>query len=82
MASKIGTAEFKNRLAALCLRGGGRGFPRKRRDQHILFKVDPEKTAGLFEAGTEEIDPVAVVEQAYRDAEERKREYLEKREGA
>ncbi len=139
MASRIGTAEFKNRLAALCLRGGGRGFPCKHRDQHILFRsvtlmletrrdyaedelneclgkwlsqvgrtveidhvslrrylvdagyltrdtagrsyrVDPEQTVGLFEAGIEAINPVAVVEEAYRDAEERKREYLDKRE--
>ena len=137
MGSKIRIAEFKNRLAALCLRGGGRGFPCKHRDQHVLFKsvtlmletkrhyaenelneclakwlsqvgrsveidhvslrrymvdagyltrdtagrsyrVDPEPTVGLFEAGIEDIDPLAVVEAAYRDAEERKREYLEK----
>ena len=38
MTSKIRTAEFKNRLAVLCLRGRGGGFPRKHRDQHILFK--------------------------------------------
>ena len=135
MASKIRTAEFKNRLAVLCLRGGGREFPRKHRDQHILFKsitlmletkrryaedelneclakwlsqvgrtieidhvslrrylvdagyltrdtagrsyrVDSEQTVGLFEADIEDINPVAVVEEAYRDAEERKREYL------
>ncbi len=38
MVPKIKTAEFKNRLAVLCLSGGGRGFPRKHRDQHILFK--------------------------------------------
>ena len=138
MPSEIGTAEFRDRLAALCLRGGGQGFPRKHRDQHILFKsvtlmletqrdytegelneylatwlsqvgrtveidhvslrrylvdagyltrdtagrsyrVDPEQTVGLFESGIEDINPVAVVEEAYRDAEERKREYLEKR---
>jgi hypothetical protein len=138
MASKISTTEFKSRLAMLCLRGGGRGFPRKPRDQHILFKsitlmldtkrdytevelntclakwlsqvgrtieidhvslrrylvdagyltrdpagrsyrVGPEQTASLFEVGIEEINPVDVVEDAYREAEERKREYLEKR---
>jgi hypothetical protein len=49
MASKIGTAEFKNRLAVLCLRGGGRGLPRKHRDQLILFKsitlmLDPRRS--------------------------------------
>ena len=38
MNSSIGTAEFKKRLALLCLKGGGRGFPRKQRDQYILFK--------------------------------------------
>lgn len=138
MASKIGIAEFKNRLAALCLRGGGRGLPRKPRDQHILFKsitlmletkrhyaedelnerllrwlsqvgrtieidhvslrrylvdagylirdtagrsyrVDSEQTVGLFEADIQDINPEAVVEEAYRDTEERKQEYLEKR---
>lgn len=139
MTSKIRTAEFKNRLAVLCLRGGGQGFPRKHRDQHILFKsitlmletkrdysetevneclakwlsqvgrsveidhvslrrylvdagyltrdtagkgyrVDVEQTIGLFEADIEEVDPVVVVEEAYQDAEKRKREYLAKRE--
>ena len=137
MASKIRTAEFKNRLAVLCLRGGGRGFPRKHRDQLILFKsitlmlepkrtysepevneclakwlsqvgrsleIDPvslrrslvdagylirdpagkryqvegKQTIGLFEAEIEEITPVVVVEEAYRETEERKRAYLEK----
>lgn len=29
--------EFGQRLAALCLGGGGRGFPRKSRDLHILL---------------------------------------------
>jgi hypothetical protein len=136
VASKIRIAEFKNRLAVLCLRGGGAGFPRKQRDQYILFKsitlmleterdyteaelneglvkwlsqvgrtvevdhvslrrylvdagyitrdragrryrVNRKQTAGLFEAGIEEINPVAVVEEAYREAEERKRKYLE-----
>ena len=128
MASKIKTAEFKNRLAGLCLRGGGRGFPRKHRDQHILFKsitltletkqdytenelnecltqwltrvgrtveidhvslrrylvdagyltrdragrsyrVDPEQSVSFFEAGIEQINPVAVVEEAYRETD-------------
>jgi hypothetical protein len=141
MASKIRTAEFKNRLAVLCLRGGGGGFPRKQRDQYILFKsvtlmletkrdyteaelneclakwlsqvgrtvevgqvrlrrygvdagyltrdragrryrVNPDQRAGLFEAGIEEINPVAVVEEAYREAAERNREYLEQGERA
>lgn len=139
MASIIRITEFKSRLAALCLRGGGRGFPRKQRDQHILFKsiilisetgrdyteaelnerlikwlsqvgrtveidhvslrrylvdagyvtrdragrryrIDSEQSIGLFEAGIEQINPLAVVEEAYQDAQERKREYLEKRE--
>jgi len=137
MESKISIAEFKDRLEVLCLRGG-RGFPRKQRDQHILFKsivlmletrrdytenevneclakwlsevgqaieidhvslrrylvdagyltrdvagrsyrVDPEQTAGLFEVGIEEINPIAVVAEASRRIEERKRGYLEKR---
>jgi hypothetical protein len=38
MESKISIAEFKDRLEVLCLRGGGRGFPRQQRDQQILFK--------------------------------------------
>jgi hypothetical protein len=38
MSSPISIAEFKDRLAALCLKGGQRGFPRKPRDRHILFK--------------------------------------------
>ena len=139
MSSKIGSTEFKERLALLCLQGGGRGVPRKHRDQHILFKsitliletqreytenelneylvkwlsqvgqavqidhvslrrylvdagyltrdsagrsyrVDPEQMVGLFEADIEEIDPVAVIAEAQRRTEERKREYLRKRE--
>jgi hypothetical protein len=136
MPSKITIAEFKKRLAALCLTG--RGFPRKDRDQQILFRsvtmmletgrdyteqevneglagwlsqmghsveidhvtlrrylvdagylvrdpvgsryrVDEDQPAGLFESGIEAVDPVAVVEAAYREAEERKRVYLEQR---
>ncbi len=30
--------EFKSRLEALCAKKGGRGLPKKRRDQQILFK--------------------------------------------
>jgi hypothetical protein len=30
--------EFRERLQALCLSGGGRGLPRKHRDRHILFR--------------------------------------------
>jgi hypothetical protein len=44
------------------------------------YRADPEQTAGLFEVGIEGINPVAVVEEAYRDAEERERAYLEERE--
>ncbi|RKX26884.1 MAG: hypothetical protein DRP47_07490 [Candidatus Zixiibacteriota bacterium] len=36
--SKINVDEFEKRLEALCLKKGGRGLPRKRQDQHILFK--------------------------------------------
>ena len=44
----ISADQFKSRLEVLCLRGGGRGLPRKPRDRHILFKsivlmLDPEK---------------------------------------
>jgi hypothetical protein len=47
--SNIELTEFKNRLAVLCLQGGGRGLPRKPRDRHILFKsvtllLDPKKS--------------------------------------
>jgi hypothetical protein len=138
MQAKISVVEFKDRLGVLCQKGGGRGFPRKSRDQHILFKsialtletyrdytekdlneclakwldevgqaveldhvtlrrylvdagylirdtagrsyrVEIEQTRGLFEAEVEEINPAAVVEEAYRRTEERKQEYLEKR---
>jgi hypothetical protein len=138
MLSKISIAEFKDRLEVLCLRGGGQGFPRKQRDQHILFKsiilmletrrdytenevneclakwlsevgqaieidhvslrrylvdagyltrdaagrsyrVDPEQTAELFEAGIEEINLMDIVAEASKRTEKRKREYLEKR---
>jgi hypothetical protein len=46
---KISSTEFKDRLALLCLVRGGRGFPRKPRDQHILFKsitlmLEPQRT--------------------------------------
>ena len=34
----ISAEEFERRLAVLCLRGGGAGLPRKRRDRHILWK--------------------------------------------
>lgn len=49
MSALISIAEFKDRLAALCLKGGRRGFPRKPRDQHILFKsiilrLEPPRT--------------------------------------
>lgn len=36
MSSKISIAEFKKRLALLCLKGGG--FSQKPRDRNILFK--------------------------------------------
>jgi hypothetical protein len=45
------------------------------------YRVDAQQTVELFEAGIEEIDPVAVIEEASRRTEERKREYLEKIEG-
>ena len=35
---KITLDEFAKRLEAICLKKGGRGLPRKHRDQHILFK--------------------------------------------
>ena len=34
----VTAAEFKKRLAALCLSGGGHALPRKRRDQLILLR--------------------------------------------
>lgn len=36
--TKITVAAFKERLAMLCLKKGGRGLPRKADDQHLLFK--------------------------------------------
>lgn len=38
MPPKISIVEFKERLTLLCLSRGGRGFPRKPPDRHILFK--------------------------------------------
>jgi len=43
------------------------------------YRVVPGPVAGLFEVGIESLDPVAVVDDAYREAEERKQKYLEKR---
>ena len=36
--TKMTVTTFKNRLATLCLKKGGRGLPRKPGDQHIIFK--------------------------------------------
>ena len=36
--TSIKVDEFKQRLEILCLKGGGRGLPRKPRDRQILFK--------------------------------------------
>ena len=36
--TKITVPEFTERLAVLCLQGGGRGMPRKQRDRQILLK--------------------------------------------
>lgn len=136
--TKITVATFKNRLATLCLKKGGRGLPRKADDQHLLFKsialtldaraaytetdinlalttwldsvgqlleidhvtlrrylVDagylgrdangatyrlrPEAGAALFEPAIDALDPLAVIEAARREQEERKRAYLEKK---
>ena len=38
MTAIISLDEFQQRLTELCLRGGPAGFPRRRRDQHILLK--------------------------------------------
>ena len=38
MTAIISLEEFQQRLTQLCLRGGLIGFPRKRRDRHILLK--------------------------------------------
>lgn len=45
----VTVGEFKKRLAAMCLKQGSVGLPRKRRDQHILAKsivlmLNPEAT--------------------------------------
>ena len=44
----IQTAEFEERLAAICLGGAGSAFPRRLRDRHILYRtiiqsLDPSK---------------------------------------
>ena len=137
--TKITVATFKNRLATLCLKKGGRGLPRKADDQHLLFKSialtldasviyseidinlalttwldsvgqlieidhvtlrrylvdegylarDPSGTtyrlrteagAALFEPAIDALDPLAVIEEARRQQEEKKRAYLDKRE--
>ena len=38
MTAIISLEEFQQRLTQLCLRSGLTGFPRKRRDRHILLK--------------------------------------------
>ena len=38
MTAIISLDGFQQRLTELCLRGGPTGFPRKRRDRHILLK--------------------------------------------
>jgi len=38
MTAIITFDEFQQRLIELCLRGGPTGFPRRRRDRHILLK--------------------------------------------
>ncbi len=38
MTAIITSEEFQQRLTELCLRGGPTGFPRRRRDRHILLK--------------------------------------------
>ena len=38
MTAIISLEEFQQRLTELCLRGGPTGFPRRRRDRHILLK--------------------------------------------
>ena len=35
---EISLSDFKKRLIAICLSGGGRGMPKKPRDQQILLK--------------------------------------------
>jgi len=35
----IQTAEFEERLAAICLGGAGSAFPRRMRDRHILYRT-------------------------------------------
>ena len=137
--TKITVAAFKERLAMLCLKKGGRGLPRKADDQHLLFKSialtldaraayseadinlalttwldsvgqlieidhvtlrrhlvdagylarDPSGTtyrlrteagAALFEPAIDALDPLAVIEEARQQQEEKKRAYLDKRE--
>ncbi len=37
--SPVTPDEYRRRLAAVCLSGGGPGLPRKPRDRHILFRA-------------------------------------------
>ncbi len=37
VTTPVSADEFRTRLAAVCLDGGGAGFPRRRRDRHILL---------------------------------------------
>ena len=37
VTTPVSADEFRTRLAAVCLGGGGAGFPRRRRDRHILL---------------------------------------------
>jgi hypothetical protein len=42
---KIGVEAFRERFLAVFGRGGGQGLPRKRRDQHILFRAAVQSLA-------------------------------------
>jgi hypothetical protein len=132
---KISVEEFSNRLAALCLSGGGRGFPKKDNDKHILYKsiflsleptrdytekelnaalekwlssigtaleidhtslrrqmvdegflsrdkagtvylINYDRTADLFDPAIDSLDPAAVIEEARRIKEQKRREFM------
>jgi len=52
----IGLEEFSERLKALCLRSGGTGLPRRRRDRYILLRSAVQRFDAAREYSEPEID--------------------------
>ncbi|MFH1688350.1 MAG: DUF2087 domain-containing protein [bacterium] len=131
----VTVAEFKKRLAAICLKQGSVGLPRKRRDQHVLaksitltlscetayteaelnsrltdwldrvghamqidhvtlrrylvdegyvmrdragesYRVQRQARSNMFDSAIDDIDPIAAIDEAVNQRNERKRRYL------